>query len=318
MAPLVSKTSLRKSDLEDDTLSLLNNRLDNYADALNYLLGLSGDITLGSNLNLGGNKITNVGAAESPSDVVTQAFAYKNYGPAALQPAFNALGKQTLQTYRQLSNPNQREKYSSFLNETVSTPPSSNTSIVTFGSPSGGTVPVTVTAGFHQRVDGSSSAYSARTDTLALPASFAISSLARTSNIVTVITSSPTGLLVGEGFTITGALDTSYDGTFVVETRVSATEFKFYQGGANSTSSGGDVLVGGVYYYTLTYGQNALGLVTGNGATDTTSNRVAASNDGTTIIAVVVTNGSGGDPVNSAAGASPQQTGANVAVIRRL
>jgi hypothetical protein len=73
-----------------------------------------------------------------------------------------------------------------------------------------------------------------------------------------------------------------------------------------------------VYYYTLAYGQNVLGLVTGNGATDSTSNRVGASIDGATIIAVVVTNSGGGDVVNSAAGASPLVTSSNVAIIRRL
>ena len=319
MAPLVSKTALRKSDLDDDTLTLFNQLIENHADVLNYLLGLSGPITLSNHLDLNGNKITNVGAAESESDVVTQAFASRNYGPTALAPAFNALGKQTLQTYRQLSNPNQREKYSSFLNDIPSTPPSSNTSIVTFGTVSGGTVVTTVTAGFHQKVDSTQTPYASRTDTLALPSSHPISSLTRTSNIVTAVLSSPQSTQVGEGITIVGATDPSFDGTFVILTVISTSSFTYYQGGVNAVSSaGGNVEIGGVYYYTLSAGQSVLGLVTGNGASDTTSDRVAASQDGTTIIAVVATNGSGGDSVNSAAGASPLVTGSNIAVIRRL
>lgn len=316
MAPLVSKTALRKSDLDDDTLTLFNQLIGNHADVLNYLLGLSGPISLSSHLDLNGNKITNVGAAESESDVVTQAFASVNYGPTALAPAFNALGKQTLQTYRQLSNPNQREKFSSFLNGVLNTAPTANTSFVDFEPPSGGSVVATVTSGLHQRVDGSIVPYSSRTDTLALPVAFTISSIARSGGIVTVVTSTPTGLAIGDGFTILNVSDPSYDGTFVVLT-ITGSTITYIQGGPNNSSSGGQLSFGGVYYYSLTYGQDTLGLV-GGFSSDTWTNRVSASGDGTTIIGVVVTNSGGGDTINSAAGGTPPVTGSAVAIIRRL
>jgi hypothetical protein len=71
-----------------------------------------------------------------------------------------------------------------------------------------------------------------------------------------------------------------------------------------------------VYYYTITAQQGVLGLV--NAPADTWSARVAASADGTTIVAVVVVNNLGIDLVNSAAGGTPAQSGAAVPVVRRL
>ena len=309
----------RKSDFtDDDSLTLFNQDLSNIRQLLNGLIGAQGPIRLGNHLDLSGNRITNVGDAIEPRDVVTQIVGQQRFGPEALAPAFNALGRQTLQTYRQLSNPNQREKYSSFLNAVLNTAPTSNTSSVAFGTPGGGTVSVTISAGLHQLVDGSIVPYSSRTDTLALPTSIAISTLTRSSNIVTAVTSAPDGLSVGEGVTVVGASDPTFDGTFEVLTVIPPDTFTYFQGGPNASATGGDISVGGVYYYTLTTGQNTLGLVTGSGSADTTSNRVAASNDGTTIIAVVLLNSGGGDILNSAAGATVQKSGSNVAIIRRL
>ena len=313
----LQQITYKKSDFDDESLTLLNQDMTNIRQAPNNFLGFNGPTKFPNGIDMNGTRITNVGAAQHESDVVTQAFGNSKYGAAALAPSFEALGKKTLQTYRQLSNRDQRERYSSFLNALASTAPTSNTSVVTFGTPAGGTVSATITAGFHQRVDGSNVPYSARTDTLSLPVSYAITSLTRSSGRVTAVTAA-TGLVAGEGFTVVSAGDASFDGTFVVENILSPTSFTYLQGGVNAASVGGNVEVGGTYYYTLSYGQTTLGLVTGNGATDTTSDRVAASQDGTAIIAVVVTNSGGGDVVNSAGGASPQVTGSNVAIIRRL
>lgn len=310
----VPSVILKKSDLEDESLSLLNQVLANFSQVLNNLIGVNGPIRLGNHLDLGGNRVTNVGDAISPTDAVSHIFASSQYGPAAIAPQLESLSKNVMQTYRRLSDKNQREKYSSFLNALVSTAPSSNTSIVTYDSGSGS---ATITAGHHLRVDGSAVPYTSRTDTLSAPHTYAITSLSRSGNIVTAVTAA-TGLVVGEGFSVSGASDATFDGTFVVSTIISPTSFTYYQGGIIATSTGGTVSVGGVYYYTLTEGQNNLGLVTGSGSVDTTNARISASRDGTVIIAVVVINGGGIDVLNSAAGASPQQAGSNVAVIRRL
>ena len=307
---------LKKSDLDDDNLTLLNQILANFSKGLNDATGINGPIKLANHIDLGGNRIQNVGAPESPTDAIPNSYANDTYGAKALAPAFNALGKQVMQTYRQLSNPNQREQYSSFLNKILNTAPTSNTSFVDFTPPSGGTITATVTAGLHQRVDGSVVPYAARTDTLTLPTAYTISSIGRSAGIVTVVTSVATGLTIGDGFTVTGVSDPSYDGTFVVLTIVGTT-ITYIQGGPTNTSSGGHLSVGGVYYYTLSHGQSNLGLV-GGFSSDTWSNRVQASFDQTTIIAVVVTNSAGGDTSNSAAGGTPPQQGSAVAVIRRL
>ena len=317
IAPL-QQVIFKSSDFDDESLTLFNQQFSNVVNLLNGLAGFNGPIKFPNHVDMGGNRLMNVGAAESESDAVSQSFATQNYGAAALSPQIEALGKSVMQTYRRLSDQNQREKYSSFLNATGSTPPASNSSIVVFGPPSGGTVTATVTAGLLQRVDGSVSPYSSRTDTLTLPTSYSIASLTRSGNTVTAVTSLPTGILVGEGFTVTGASDPTFDGTFMVATIISSTSFTYYQGGVNASSSGGSLASGGVFYYTLRYGQTSLGLVSSLGSVDTTSERVGSSRDGTVIIAVVALTASGGDVLNSAAGASPQQAGSTVAILRRL
>ena len=309
---------LKKSDLDDPSLSLLNQILTNQNQLINYLLGHAGEITLNNHLNLAGKRITNVGAAISPTDVVNHAFANANYGAPAIKPLMESLGKNGMQSYRRLSDQNQREKHSSFLNLVSNTAPTANTSTVIFGAAGGGTVPVTITAGFHQRVDGSVVPYASRNDTLSLPTAIAITSLTRASNIVTAVTSTPDGLAVGDGFSVVGTSDHTFDGTFSVLTVSPPDTSTYFQGGPNASSSGGSISVGGIYYYTLRHGENTLGLVAGGGSSDTWSNRIGGSPDGTTIIAVVVLTSAGGNVLNSAAGATPPQTGVAVPVIRRL
>src|SRR5208337_1258479 len=133
IAPL-QQVILKKSDFEDESLPLINQQFSNIIQQINNLLGVNGTIRLNNHVDLGGNRIQNVGDAVSPTDAVSQLFGNSKYGPAALAPSFEALGKNVMQTYRRLSDPNQREKYSSFLNAISSTPPSSNSSTVAFGS----------------------------------------------------------------------------------------------------------------------------------------------------------------------------------------
>jgi hypothetical protein len=313
----LQQITYKKSDFDDESLTLLNQDMTNIRQALNNFLGFNGPTKFPAGIDMNGTRITNVGAAQHESDVVTQAFGNTKYGAAALAPSFEALGKKTLQTYRQLSNRDQRERYSSFLNQVLNTAPTSNTSNLTFGSVSGGTIPVTISSGFLQRVDGSSSPYAARTDTLSLPTSVVIVSLTRSGNIVTAVTATADGLSVDEGFSVQGAGDPSFDGAFSALTVTPPNTFTYFQGGSDASTTGGHLTVGGTYYYTISHGQSSLGLVAGVGA-DTWSERVAGSHDGTTIVAVISLNAGGINVVNSAAGSTAPVSGAAVPVIRRL
>jgi hypothetical protein len=317
----LQQVTLSQDDFENPSqfVSVLNANLTNLFQSVNALSGYAGPIKLGNHVDLGGHRISNVGDAVSDSDVVSQSFANSKYSAGVIQPQLEALGKSIMQTYRQLSNPNQREMTSSFLNAILNTSPTSNTSIVTASSPVGGTVNVNVSGGLHQLVDGSVVPYASRTDTLTLPTSWGILTLVRTGGVVTATTTSINSLSPGDSFAVLGATDPSFDGNFVVVSIVTpGSVFTYSQPGGNATSAtGGTISLGGVYYYVRNYGQNQLALV-GGFSSDTWSNRRQASGDGSTIIGVVVINGSGLDTLNSAAGATAPQSGTNIPVIRRL
>lgn len=66
-----------------------------------------------------------------------------------------------------------------------------------------------------------------------------ISAISRASNIVTVTTAAPTGLLPTDDVTIAGVTDTTYNGTFPVASIVDSLHFTYAQSAANSSSSGG-------------------------------------------------------------------------------
>ena len=65
--------------------------------------------------------------------------------------------------------------------------------------------------------------------------------------IVTVFTSQPHGLLAGNKFTVVGAAQTVYNGTFIVDSKVSNTKFNFYIGAGvtNPTFSGSCFILSG-------------------------------------------------------------------------
>ncbi len=67
-----------------------------------------------------------------------------------------------------------------------------------------------------------------------------ISAISRTSNVVTVATSTATGLLVTDQVTIAGVTDASYDGVFPVLSIIDSLHFTYAQTNANSSSSGGN------------------------------------------------------------------------------
>jgi len=66
-----------------------------------------------------------------------------------------------------------------------------------------------------------------------------ISSISRTSNVVTVALATPIGLLPTDQVTIAGVTDTSYNGTFPVASIIDSLHFTYAQTAANSSSSGG-------------------------------------------------------------------------------
>jgi len=66
-----------------------------------------------------------------------------------------------------------------------------------------------------------------------------ISAISRTSNIVTVTTAAPTGLLPTDQVVIAGVTDTTYNGTFPVASIIDSLHFTYAQTNSNSSSSGG-------------------------------------------------------------------------------
>jgi hypothetical protein len=66
-----------------------------------------------------------------------------------------------------------------------------------------------------------------------------ITSISRTSNVVTVALATPIGLVSTDSVTIAGVTDTSYNGTFPVASIIDSQHFTYAQTAGNSSSSGG-------------------------------------------------------------------------------
>ncbi len=77
---------------------------------------------------------------------------------------------------------------------------------------------------------------------MATAASVAISAIQRTNNVVTVTTAAAHGLAAGQGFSLSGVADNSFNLNGTVLAVPSATTFTFNQSGANASSTGGNVL----------------------------------------------------------------------------
>ena len=288
--------------------ALLNNEFQNIIQKLNSLIGAAGTINLNSHLNLQGNSIQNVAPPSGPNDVVTKSAADATYSAPALAPQLEATGSSPLSTYRQLNNPNQRELSTSHLNSLGNTAPQTNNSDIAFGAPSGGFIPVTISSGVQNRADGSSLPYAQLNDSVAVPTTFNINTISRTSNVVTGNTTGANTLQTGNTVAIAGVGDSSYNGTFVltfvgIGGSPPGPVFQFSQAGPNASSAGGTISLFGVYYYVM---DPDIGKVyhVGPFAADTAQNRINATADGLAMIAVAVVTGSGGDTTNSAAGAT--------------
>ena len=95
----MSKTS-KLGKINFSSLSLPESQLmSQLIDNVNTLGGHSGEVELSNHLNLSGNKITNVGAAEGSSDVLTNGKAETKYSAKALRPQLEAGGTSSLRTY---------------------------------------------------------------------------------------------------------------------------------------------------------------------------------------------------------------------------
>ncbi len=66
-----------------------------------------------------------------------------------------------------------------------------------------------------------------------------ISAISRTSNVVTVTTSAPTGMLATDQVTIAGVTDTSFNGTFAIASIIDSLNFTYAQTNPDAASSGG-------------------------------------------------------------------------------
>lgn len=296
----VQLTQFSLKDLQTESgIANLNTFLTQLTKAVNANIGTAGPVVQPSGIDVQGAKILNVGGIGSQHEAVSKSYAEANYSAAAIAPKLEGGGSHPLRTLRRVNDGQQQEKYSTFLNSVANVAPTSNTSTI---SASGFTV--TVSAGSHQKVDGSLVSYALRSDTLSSSSPIGIISLTRTGGVVTAVVYSPSGLLPGDSVTIAGAPDSSFNGTFVVATILSSTSFTYTQAGADATTSGGTIATGAIFYYFLRTGSQTLSL-SQKFDTDTQSNRIAANKDGSVLIAVVSVNGSGIDLTTSAAGATP-------------
>ncbi len=306
-------TQFSLSDFQsEEGVNRINQYITNIGRTLNAYIGTGGPVAQPSGIDLQGSTIQNVNGVGPEHEVVSKSFAEANYSASAIKPKLEGGGSHALQTVRRIGDSTQREPASSWLNGLMSTSPTANTSTI---SASGFTV--TVSSGFHRYLDGSVTSYASRSDTLTGSSPVTIISLTRASGVVTAVTSTPSGVTPGDSFTVAGAGDSSFNGTFIVSTVISTTSFTYLQAGANATTTGGTIGTSRIFYYSLLKTQKTLSL-SPPFDTDTQTNRVTANLDGSILIAVVAVNGSGIDLANSMSGATPPAATGNARIINRL
>ena len=272
-------------------------------DTVNTLAGFNGEIELSDHLNMGGKNIKNVAEPVNPTDVISSFVANKKYSASALAPQLESGASQSLKSYRQLGNQQQRESNSSWLTDLMSTPPSANTIYPTLTNVGGG-VKVSLPSSLFTFADGSTVFLTGRTDLLSKPAQYAISAISCVGNVVSV-TAAATGLAAGQVGTITGVAPSSFNGTFTMITSSGGGANLQYQLDLGTVSgAGGFVQVNGCYYYAVKKRTNFISLL-GPFSGDTLQNRLQANFDGFSIVAVVVLTASGGQVAQSGGGGSP-------------
>lgn len=309
----VQLTQFKLEDFQtEEGVANINQLLTQMAKNQNILNGSAGPVAFPSGADLKGQLIRNVGGVGPDHDAVSKAFAQQHYSAEAISRQLEAGQEHSLKSVRRINDSAQRELYSTFLNSVMNTAPTSNTSTISAGG-----FTVTVSAGYHQYVDGSLVSYGMRSDTLAASGAVTIISLTRVSGIVTAVTSGPHGLVPSDVETTIGALDPTFDGTFTVATTPTSTSFTYAQSGIDASTTGGSFTTGRVYYYYLRNGSKILSLSQPFG-TDTQTNRVSVNQDGSVLIAVVAVNGAGIDLSLSAAGATPPSVTNGNRILNRL
>ena len=273
------------------------------ADTVNSLAGFNGVIKLNNHVDLGGSQLKNVGAPTAPTDALTSGLAEASYSASVLAPKLESTGSQPLKTVRRLSDPNQREGVSSFLNDLMSTPPNANAIIPLTSNVSGG-VQIVIPSSPFTFADGSTLLLQSRTDTiLSLPTSYSISSISCVGNLVTLQTTVPTGLTIGQVMTVTGVSPVGFNGAYPI-TGTAIGNTLYYQDDLGTVGgSGGSVEINNVYYYAVKKRSTLVNLF-GPFNGDTASNRLQVNQDGNQIVAVVVLTASGSQVASSGGGGS--------------
>jgi hypothetical protein len=313
LAPLQLQQFSKEDFATDEGVANLNQYLSIMTQRVNALGPSTGSAAEFPNgIDLSGGRAVNVGGVGPQHTALSLAEAEQRYSASALSPQLEAGQPNSPKSLRRVNDGAQQEKYSTFLNSAMNTAPTSNTSTL---SASGFTV--TISAGFHQYVDGSLVSYGMRSDPLTASTPVTIVSLTRSSGIVTAVTSGPSGLAPTDVILIAGAVNPAFDGSFTIATVISSTSFTYLQAGVDASTTGGSFTTGQIYYYFLRRGSRVLSLSRSVG-TDTQSNRVAVNQDGTVLIAVVAVTGAGIDLTQSAAGATPPSVTAGIRITNRL
>lgn len=294
-----------------------NQRLGQLFNAASAQQGAAGKPIIPSGIDVAGASISNVGEPQSPSDAISKSHAEANYSAAALAPQLEAGGKNSFKGYRSLNSKSQQESYSTFLNRVANTTPTTNTTVVTAGPPGGGNVTITIPGGQQLFMDGSQQTFGTFTVTVALPSTQAITSISRTSGVVTAL-GTFTGLSALESVYVTGFADPSFDGDFELATAGSSSLTWLQPNFADGTSTTGTVSTGGAYYFYLKYPSQTLD-VSGPLPQDSQLNRLQANLDNQTLVAVAVVNSSGLVTTQSAGGATvPVATNSGNHILSRL
>lgn len=173
MAGVPPPGSLTKEHFTTDAgLQYVNDWFEKVTLAINIQAGIHGPIPVIAPIDMKGHIIKNLGAAAvpAPGDAVSHAVATTQFGPAAIQAALEATGNNILQTTRRLNDQQQREQHSTFLNDVLNLPPTSNNSSLTSVAAGVNTI-VTVGGGSYSWADGTVVKYAQRVDTFANPSS---------------------------------------------------------------------------------------------------------------------------------------------------
>lgn len=280
--------------------------LDQLTDAVNTHSGYLGPTRFASDLDIGGNRITNLGDAVEDTDALSSGLADSSYSASVLKPQLAPGGSQSMVGYRQLGSSSQREPTSSWLNDLMSSVPNANQILPTVTA-SGGGFEISIPASPFTFADGSQVMLNARTDAVAAPTSIAIVSITSVGNLVTVVTATPHGLSVGSSMTISGAVPSAYNGSYQVTGVLSSTSFTYQADvGTGYATTPGNLNLNNVFYYAARKRSSNILLVSGSPFSgDTASNRLNASYDGNQIVAVVVLTANGPEISSTGGGGSP-------------